>query len=93
MPLPGIQQFLQTKQAIQHNVQSIKGKSATDGVQSLNPLLGANNPFLLNNFGKSDRSARSNNEIGINDPLMRPMFLGYRDNMALYGGDRLFVLA
>ncbi|MDX2085887.1 MAG: hypothetical protein SFZ03_10930 [Candidatus Melainabacteria bacterium] len=50
--------------------------------------LGQNNPFLLANNAKHTAS-----KIGVNCPLERPMFLGYRDNQALYGGARLFILS
>jgi len=30
--------------------------------------------------------------FGVNRPLDKPMFLGYRDNKALYGGSKLFIL-
>lgn len=94
MPLPGIQQFLQTQQAVQHSVPSVQAQPVTEAVRATSALVGANNPFLINSFGKQGTSSgKSRNEVGVNEPLMRPMFLGYRDNKALYGGDRLFVLA
>jgi len=48
-----------------------------------------NNPFMLamNTDSKAFETA-----YGKNQPLDKPMFLGYDNNRALYGGARLFVL-
>ncbi len=47
----------------------------------------AKNPFMqANGFNVS------NDDIGVNQPLRHPMFVGYRDNKPIYAGSRLFVL-
>lgn len=48
-----------------------------------------NNPFMAAQYNQSPEFL---SELGKNRPLAKPMFLGYRDNKALYGGSRLFVL-
>ncbi len=47
------------------------------------------NPFLsaMNTDTKEFRDV-----YGVNRPLNKPMFLGYRDDKALYGGSKLFIL-
>ena len=47
------------------------------------------NPFMI--AMKTD-SAEFRETYGVNKPLEKPMFLGYRENKALYGGSRLFIL-
>ncbi len=37
-------------------------------------------------------NAVPDSDIGVNQPLNHPMFVGYRDNKAIYAGSRLFVL-
>jgi hypothetical protein len=53
------------------------------------PNLGANreNPFLKASLNPAA------GDIGVNKPLDKPMFLGYKGNKALYGGSRLFILS
>ncbi len=47
------------------------------------------NPFLA----ALDRDAQGfNATYGVNRPLKKAMFLGYKGEKALYGGSRLFVL-
>jgi len=47
------------------------------------------NPFMA----AMDRDSQQFKDMyGVNRPLAKPMFLGYRDNTALYGGSRLFIL-
>ena len=47
------------------------------------------NPFLtaLNTDSKEFKDT-----YGVNRPLEKPMFLGYRDDQPLFGGGRLFIL-
>lgn len=47
------------------------------------------NPFLS---ALNSESQEFQEQYGVNRPLGKPMFLGYRDNQALYGGARLFIL-
>jgi hypothetical protein len=47
-----------------------------------------NNPFLL---AQTD-PAKQLEQLGQNRPFNKPIFLGYRDNIALYGASKLFVL-
>lgn len=47
------------------------------------------NPFMV---AMNDNSEAYRATYGINRPLKKPMFLGYRENKALYGGARLFIL-
>ena len=47
------------------------------------------NPFMS---AMSQDSAEFRSAYGVNRPLAKPMFLGYRDDKALYGGSRLFIL-
>lgn len=47
------------------------------------------NPFMA---AMNQDSADFQSAYGVNRPLPKPMFLGYRDNKALYGGSRLFIL-
>ena len=47
------------------------------------------NPFMT---ALNQQSPEFMESYGVNRPLKRPMFLGYRDNKALYGGSRLFIL-
>ncbi|MGE0199730.1 MAG: hypothetical protein AB7P76_02040 [Candidatus Melainabacteria bacterium] len=50
---------------------------------------GRYNPFMT---ALNTESQEFQQAYGKNMPLTKPMFLGYRDNVALYGGSRLFVL-
>jgi hypothetical protein len=47
------------------------------------------NPFMtaLNTDSKAFKE-----NYGVNRPLEKPMFLGYRDDKPLFGGSRLFIL-
>ena len=47
------------------------------------------NPFIT---AQDTESPQFNENYGVNRPLGKPMFMGYRDNPALYGGARLFIL-
>ncbi len=47
------------------------------------------NPFMI---AMNQDSPEFREAYGVNRPLKKPMFLGYRDNKALYGGARLFIL-
>jgi hypothetical protein len=47
------------------------------------------NPFML---ALNADSPEFREVYGINKPLEKPMFLGYRDNQPIYGGNRLFIL-
>ncbi len=46
------------------------------------------NPFLRANGSQYGE----NSNLGLNQPLRNPMFVGYRDNKPIYAGSRLFVL-
>lgn len=48
----------------------------------------AKNPFIQT----SATHDTITQEAGVNRPLRHAMFLGYRDNQAVYAGSRLFVL-
>jgi|GEM_PF-5165950 len=51
--------------------------------------IGATNPFMMS----SDVSGKNKNRsIGKNTPLSQPMFIGYHNEQAIYGGGNLFVL-
>ena len=54
----------------------------------LSKAITGNNPFLL---AQTD-PAKQLDQLGKNLPFAKPIFLGYRDNQALYGGSQLFVL-
>jgi hypothetical protein len=54
----------------------------------LSKAITGNNPFLL---AQTD-PAKQLDQLGQNRPFSKPIFLGYRDNQALYGGSKLFVL-
>lgn len=47
------------------------------------------NPFLS---ATDTDSAEFREMYGVNRPLAKPMFLGYKDDQAIYGGSRLFIL-
>lgn len=47
------------------------------------------NPFMT---ALKPESSGYKDTYGVNRPLDKPMFLGYRDNKALYGGAKLFIL-
>jgi hypothetical protein len=47
------------------------------------------NPFMA---AMNSDSKEYQDMYGVNRPLAKPMFLGYRENQALYGGSRLFIL-
>lgn len=49
----------------------------------------AHNPFMI---AMNRDSQEFHNTYGVNRPLKQPMFLGYRNEKALYGGTRLFIL-
>lgn len=49
----------------------------------------SNNPFMV---ALNPSSQEFKDSYGINRPLNKPMFLGYKDEQALYGGSRLFIL-
>lgn len=51
--------------------------------------LGRNNPFMT---ALQQDSSQYKAQYGVNRPLAKPMFLGHRDNQALYGGSKLFIL-
>lgn len=48
-----------------------------------------NNPFMI---GMNRDNPQFMGYYGVNRPLKEPMFLGYKDNKALYGGSKLFIL-
>jgi hypothetical protein len=54
----------------------------------LSKAITGNNPFLL---AQTD-PAKQLDQLGKNRPFAKPIFLGYRDNQALYGASKLFVL-
>ena len=67
--------------------QILSGK--TESVSSFNPNSATRkNPFLQ---GQA-KGAFDNPDVGVNQPLHHPMFVGYRDNKAIFAGSRLFVL-
>jgi hypothetical protein len=47
------------------------------------------NPFLAAMDTDSDAFKAM---YGVNRPLEKPMFLGYRDDQPMYGGSKLFIL-
>lgn len=47
------------------------------------------NPFMI---ASDTDNPQFMGYYGVNRPLKDPMFLGYRDNKALMGGSRLFIL-
>jgi hypothetical protein len=47
------------------------------------------NPFLS---ALDTNSAEFKEMYGVNRPFAQPMFLGYREDEAVYGGSRLFIL-
>lgn len=49
----------------------------------------ANNPFMV---GANSQHPRFTEMYGKNTPLQQDIFLGYRNEKALYGGSRLFIL-
>jgi hypothetical protein len=54
----------------------------------LSKAITGNNPFLL---AQTD-PAKQLDQLGKNLPFAKPIFLGYKDDKALYGGSKLFVL-
>jgi hypothetical protein len=51
--------------------------------------IGATNPFMMS----SDTSGiNKNRQTGRNSPLSQPMFIGYHNEKAIYGGGQLFML-
>jgi hypothetical protein len=60
---------------------------AITGATSTAQQFAQGNPFMRANVNPEGQ------KTGENNPLRSPMFLGYRDNQALYGGAKLFVLA
>lgn len=47
------------------------------------------NPFMA---ALNTDSAEFKETYGVNRPLEKPMFLGYRDDKPMFGGSRLFIL-
>lgn len=47
------------------------------------------NPFLT---ALNSDTAEFKEIYGVNRPLEKPMFLGYRDDKPMFGGSRLFIL-
>lgn len=47
------------------------------------------NPFLA---ATNTETAEFKQMYGVNKPLEKPMFLGYRNEQAVFGGSRLFLL-
>jgi hypothetical protein len=47
------------------------------------------NPFLS---ALDNDSVEFKEVYGVNKPLSKPMFLGYRDDKPVFGGSRLFIL-
>lgn len=72
---------------------ALKRALPAKAVAPLTPALGPNkkqyNPFLL---AMNSDSQEFREMYGVNRPLSKPMFLGYRDNQPMYGGSRLFLL-
>ncbi len=50
------------------------------------------NPFLAPQEQPMGANPFTKSEVGVNQPLKHPMFVGYKDNKAIYAGSRLFVL-
>jgi hypothetical protein len=99
MPFPGISEFLNKTvkpgQGLANSVSGLPQRQSMETQAVTSPAnywmtIGANNPFLIHS-GPQQGGARQP-KTGINQPLVRPMFLGYKDDKALYGGSRLFVL-
>jgi hypothetical protein len=89
MPFSAIQNlFVRSGQGKLNNVSA---PTSLQEVTSLAPResIGSNNPFLLAQNSTSFRYRK----IGVNEPLEKPMFLGYREEKPLYGGARLFILS
>jgi hypothetical protein len=65
----------------------------TPAVPSIQPgsakQSGQQNPFMI---ALNPESSEFMGHYGVNRPLRQPMFLGYRENKALYGGSKLFIL-
>jgi len=80
---PLVNQFLQmTQPQMSPAVIPVQTRTATGSQKRYNPFMNAQNPD----------SQEYHDMYGINRPLDKPVFLGYRDNQALYGGSRLFIL-
>ncbi len=78
---PLVNQFLQLAQpSTTHAVVPVR--TQTGSQKRYNPFMAAQQPD----------SAEYQQMYGVNRPLEKPIFLGYRDNQALYGGSRLFIL-
>ncbi|MBX2860445.1 MAG: hypothetical protein KTR14_04375 [Vampirovibrio sp.] len=56
---------------------------------ALTSRFGGQNPFLS---ATNPQNSQLPAAYGENRPLHKPIFLGYRDGQALYGGSRLFIL-
>lgn len=78
---PLVNQFMQMTQAqMSPAVIPVQSRTSNGSQKRYNPFMSAQNP-------ESD-----DYHYGVNRPLDKPAFLGYRDNQALYGGSRLFIL-
>jgi hypothetical protein len=89
-----------TSPFIQRLAGSIKANSKAPAQQALPalpmaPVATAGNPSKRYNpflTALNTDSTDFKDVYGVNRPLAKPMFLGYRDDKALYGGSRLFIL-
>ncbi len=67
--------------------QQLPAMVPVDGFQP--PKTPTYNPFMVALNRDSEGFTK---EYGVNRPLGKPMFLGYKGDKALYGGSRLFIL-
>lgn len=92
---PFISSFRQnlTPTAQPNNKTNIERSTAVAPLEATSSALGPNkvryNPFMA---ALDSDSAGFKEMYGVNRPLDKPMFLGYRDDQAMYGGSRLFLL-
>jgi hypothetical protein len=91
--ISSFRQNLSAPPAQTNSNKNIEQSTAVAALAVTSNALGANkaryNPFLA---AQNSDSAGFKEMYGVNRPLDKPMFLGYRDDQAMYGGSRLFLL-
>lgn len=67
-------------------------KGVTAQLQPVAEVAKRPNPFLASSEQSMGANPFTKSEVGVNQPLKSPLFVGYKDNKAIYAGSRLFVL-
>jgi len=86
---PFLQQILNTTPALKKARQLSSPVAPTPVTSFTPPTSPGDNPFMI---ALNPDNTNYQEYYGVNRPLKKPMFLGYRGNQSLYGGSKLFIL-